>query len=133
MQELRQLYNQNYTDEQIIEYIFQDKRLQHYEYLYRTRDKSRETKPSANYSVDKNIHPKPFDLYKRPEKKPYERLILNMDKYTRLKTELLRSYSKLSSDFDVFSHKPGQPPSYPPPYYIDFWNVTCKIHYPPTD
>ncbi|KAI4471419.1 homeobox protein six [Holotrichia oblita] len=133
MQELRQLYNANYTDEQIIEYIFQDKKIQHYEHLYRSRDKSRESKRPTTCLDDKNIHTKPFDLYKPPKKKPYERLIVNMDKYKPLKTELLRSFSEFSLDFDVFNHKPGEAPTEPPPYHIDFWNVTCKVHYPPDD
>lgn len=57
MKALRRLYNQNYTEEQIIEYMFTDEKLKRIEYLYRTRDKSREVKRIVE--EDKSIHEKP--------------------------------------------------------------------------
>lgn len=58
MNDIRKIYKKNYTDEQIIDYIFADKRLQRFEYFYKTRDKSRESR--EHIEIDKNIHEKPY-------------------------------------------------------------------------
>ncbi|GJQ77816.1 hypothetical protein Trydic_g16073 [Trypoxylus dichotomus] len=131
MDDLRKMYNNHYSDEQVIDYIFHDRRAQKTEYYYKTRDRSRDVKSSM--VLDKNIHEKSFDLYKRPKPKSYQKSILNTGKYTRNDQILLRTFSKFSTEFDLFVHKPGKPCKEPPPYYIDFWKTQCKVHYPEDD
>ncbi|KAF5290688.1 hypothetical protein FQR65_LT01978 [Abscondita terminalis] len=129
MANVKKIYNQRVAKEKshYPVYMFKKHLMRNFEDAYRSRDRSFEKK--CPMSDTKNE--KPFVLIYKKTQKPYEKSICNDEKYCK-KEYRYRDYdpSKNISDieFDLMVQKKLAVKERPPPYYLDYWTHTCRVH-----